>query len=142
MFEDDEWNAIIGKLMDLTRANKTAWHNSESQDLVSTVIGPVAYIVGSVDNDGRAPYFLAVVKVDSDANKELARLESTPVNTDEGYSPQEKIVDLHRLAFRMASGGPQLVASLLADMNALLPPTPAPDVWDTPNSRFNNETPF
>jgi hypothetical protein len=136
MFEDEEWDVLVDKLTELTRAQKVTWTQGESQDLVSTVISSIAYIIGSVDGDSRAPYFLAVVKMQPAPTKELARLESTPGN-DYDATPQQKLITLQRLAYRMAAGGPQLFAELLAEMEAILPSPPlAP--WEI----GRDETPF
>lgn len=137
MFEDEEWNAILAKLADLTRANKTIWTHNEHQGLLTTSVGANAYAIGSVDMDDREPYFFAVLRMDDGTAVELARLESTHVGVSNGWSPGERIVDLQHLAFRMAKGGPQLASELLADMEKLLPSQP-----QTPWPGASDETPF
>ena len=124
MFEDEEWVKIIYKLVALTKAEKIKWE-FEYDGSLNAMLDGTLYKVGSVDIDGRAPYYFSI----SDGNPpvELARVESGPGNEYE-TTPGEGVTELQRMAYRMASGGPQLAAKLLAQMEAILP-TPSKDSW-------------
>lgn len=142
MFEDDEWVALIKKLITLTRNQKISWALSES-DLLLSKIGDAAYTVSSVDGDGRAPYQFAVLTGAEDEYTEVARIESGPEDS-RIYTPAEAVSDLQRIAYRMARGGPQLAAKLLADLEAIEPTPPSTPAWKpaTISSEWGQDTPF
>jgi len=141
MFENDEWLAIIKKLIELTRAEAAKWSLGDVNVLRSEVEG-TEYEIGSVDNDGRAPYFLAIYTGEGFDREELARIESDP-GEFENYTPGEAVTDLQRIANRMARGGPQLASKLLADMEKILPSPKTNEPWNPPSSNAPwEETPF
>lgn len=128
MFDDAEWRKLIVRLTTLTSAQRLEWH--ESDGTVEAVVAGTKYVIGSVDNDDRQPFFLAVIATEPDPwaispqDREIARLESTPeVDRDWGseYAPPaaELIHDLRRLANRSAKGAPQLLSKLLDDLDAV-----------------------
>lgn len=114
MFEENEWKQLVSQLIKLTRAETVDWKNE--RDEVAAVIGDYRYAIGSVDNDGRIPYYLAVKE--SWGQKELDRLESQPINEEPFAQPSagEMLLELRHLAFRSAQGAPQLFSKLMADL--------------------------
>jgi len=132
MFEDAEWNQIIMKLTELTRAEKVTWEIGFDGELGANVKDTL-YEIGSVDGDGRAPYYFSIAQ--GTPARERARLE-TGDDREVSRSVQYSLSELQRLAFRMASGGPQLAKQLLSQMEEVLPTPPKDDVWAT------GETPF
>jgi len=136
MFDDDEWLELVRKLAALTEAEAVKWAIAANGNLSVSLRG-YQYEIGSVDNDGRQPYFLAVNQLVQDepwSETELARLEAQ--GNDRFSDAQKELVGLQRLAFRSAHGGPQLFAKLLSDMEEILPTPPKKDLWST------GETPF
>ena len=132
MFDDDEWSQIIYKLIDLTRAEKVTWE-IQFDGTLSSRVGSTTYGIGSVDEDGRAPYYFAVAQGEPAA--EVTRLE-TGDESEHQRSLDNAVGELQRVAFRMASGGPQLAKQLLSQMEEILPTPAQNEPWG------NSETPF
>lgn len=127
MFDEREWSQIVDRLIDLTRRQAASWKSVTSEDAtrewVETRAGDLEFMVGSVDNDDRPPYYLAVWDVES--LRYLARLESEPVPDANGWevalSPAQKILELRGLAYRSAQGSPQLLARILSRLDDIDP---------------------
>lgn len=119
MFDDAEWSQIIDRLLDLTQRNLIKWAFEES--VITAKVGQVEYVLGSVDKDGRQPFFLHIWRPDSETI--AARLESTPGPDDEvpwsGLSAAEKVSTLHAAAVRSASGAGELFDELMADLKRI-----------------------
>lgn len=119
MFEKEEWARLVGKLLALTRRNSLTWE--QDGGTITTSVGGVEYEIGSVDNDDRQPFYLAVVEsVDPWTRRELARLISEPLEewTASGEAaPGAQLIELRRLALRSAIGAPQLLGRLLGDLD-------------------------
>lgn len=123
MFDEREWFQIVSRLTELTRSEKLRWHFEEHQIVVAPV-GDIEYVLGSVDKDGRAPYYLGIW--DPQISEHIARLESEPVpqvgdwSVDPAeFSAAQLVPTLHTLANRSASGAPRKLNQLLADLQEL-----------------------
>lgn len=118
MFEENEWSQLVAKLASLTHAGRIEW--TEGDMIYKTSVGDILYVIGTVDNDGRPPYFVGVW--DSSESRYLARLESEPFPDAMGTPPQtaaEAIPALYALAARSAAGAPQLFNELIGALNDL-----------------------
>lgn len=121
MFDESEWTQLVETLTQLTRQGRLKWHEDGSN--VTTTVAGVTYVIGSVDNDGRQPYFLAVEEATDDpwaSTKELSRLESIPEDAEWEYGAPAggRLHYLRREAIRNALGAPQLLNRLLKDLEA------------------------
>jgi hypothetical protein len=125
VFEDSEWLALIDRLTQLTMKQVAKWEVTGIGD-VATTIARTEYLMFSVDSDGRQPYALVVRREERGTWRDLARLESGPLDDQrDDVHTSQALVDLYTLAYRMALGGPQLVQDLLAEMDSALWPGPA-----------------
>lgn len=122
MFEEEEWLALVQRLIELTRADKLAW--TRTHGVVSVAVDGTEYIVGSLDNDDRPPYFLRLWDLGGEG--EIARLDSEPVDEGDVWGevngPQNAaqwLPTLRSLAHRSASGGTARLKKLLAGLDAL-----------------------
>lgn len=125
MFEEAEWDQLVETLSRLTRANTLEWKEGFGE--IEARVGQMIYAIGSVDNDGRLPYYLDVRPAST--AEPLARLESQPLpEFDPGWitslTAAQKLPELRALAQRSALGAPQLFNRLIGDLNALGEETP------------------
>ncbi|MCP8999575.1 hypothetical protein NFC73_07490 [Pseudarthrobacter sp. RMG13] len=120
MFEDDEWLELVTELITATRAHNLKW--MEQDDRVIALLGDSSYEIGSIDDDGRIPYFLGVRIREDGVVTEIARLESEPVVEDRPWTAGEKLPELRNLAFRSAKGAPEIFGKLLADLKGTAEP--------------------
>lgn len=116
MFEQDEWMQLVTELIAATRSNALNW--IEVDDRVVAVVGESRYEIGSIDDDGRIPYFLGVAVNEDGRATEIARLESEPVSEERAWTAGEKLPELRNLALRSAKGAPEIFGKLLADLKA------------------------
>lgn len=123
MFENSEWSTLILRLIDLTKSEKLKWH-IEERDIVVTPVGDIEYVLGSVDSDGRAPFFFSIW--DPDEKVSIARLESQPVpepdehgNLSEDRLAGQSIPALLAMATRSATGAPKKLNQLMSDLDQL-----------------------
>jgi hypothetical protein len=118
VFEDSEWLALINRLTQLTTNQVAKWEIGGGGD-VTTTIAKTEYLMFSVDSDDRQPYALVVRREERGSWRDLARLESGPLDRHgDDVETSQALVDLYALAHRMALGGPQLVQELLAEMDS------------------------
>ncbi|UXN23928.1 hypothetical protein N8D74_10060 [Curtobacterium flaccumfaciens] len=123
MFDEREWSQIVDRLIRLTRQQSVAWKTVQTEDgsreWVETRAGDLEFLVGSVDEDRRPPFYLAVWDVE--ATRYLARVESEPwpddVGSDASLSAAQKLIELRALAYRSAQGSPQLLARIMENLN-------------------------
>lgn len=120
MFEEDEWMQLVTELITATRSNALKWTEQDAR--VVAVVGESSYEIGSIDDDGRIPYFLSVRLGEGGTPTEIARLESEPVNEEREWTAGERLVELRNLAYRSAKGAPQIFGKLLADLKATAEP--------------------
>lgn len=120
MFEEDEWMLLVAELATATRANTLKWTEQDAR--VVAIVGDNSYEIGSIDDDGRIPYFLSVRLGEGRAATELARLESEPLDDEREWTAGEKLHELRNLAYRSAKGAPQIFGKLLADLRAKAEP--------------------
>ncbi|MFL0564583.1 hypothetical protein ACH0CG_02415 [Microbacterium sp. 179-I 1D1 NHS] len=118
MFDDSQWAALIGEVMKLTEGEKLTWQADEQPLFIATV-GDIEYVLGSVDNDGRAPYFFGIF--DPTIRQYLAKLESQPVSSDSwgGQTPAQMVPGLYARVKRAATGADKLFSSLLTGLRNL-----------------------
>jgi hypothetical protein len=123
MFDSSEWSRLVETLLKRSRSELLEWSLDQDRGLLRARVGGTDYMIGSVDNDGRPPFFLAVG--DANARAELARLESDPSEDapwDTGVkSASQRLVELRNLAMRLAQGAPQLLNKLISDLDSLDP---------------------
>ncbi|WP_336633327.1 MULTISPECIES: hypothetical protein [unclassified Microbacterium] len=117
MFDESQWGALVGEIAKLTEAEKLTWR---AEDGVFTAsVGQVEYVLGSVDNDDRAPYFFGVW--DPSNSEYLAKLESQP--TENGglaaATPAQAVPALYARVKRSATGADRLFSSLLNGLKRL-----------------------
>jgi hypothetical protein len=109
--------------MALTREAQFPWKINDI-GLPVAVVNNVEYALGSVDNDGRPPYFFQLW--DEEKEELVARLESEPVPVEEAalwdvppLNGAQLIPELFELANRSASGAPEVFNRLLTDLDGL-----------------------
>jgi hypothetical protein len=126
VFNDDEWLAIVARLIRFTREGKLKWSMVEGQDDgLSVIVGRSEFYLGSVDRDGRAPYLLEVG--DPVQRETIDRLESEPIpdsppidwNGEPILTAAQMLPELYVEAFRVASGARQIYDQLLSDLDTL-----------------------
>lgn len=120
MFEESEWMQLVTELMSATRADSLKW--TEQGARVVAIVGQSSYEIGSIDDDGRIPYFLSVRLDENGTPTEIARLESEPIIEERSWTAGEKLVELRNLAYRSAKGAPQIFGKLLAELKATTEP--------------------
>ena len=114
MFEENEWLELVMALISATRANALVW--TEQDHSAVTTAGESSYEIGSVDADDRIPYFLSVRLSENGIVKEIARMESEPLDNEREWTAAERLVELRNLAFRSARGAPQIFGKLLTEL--------------------------
>lgn len=133
MFNETEWSELVGELIGLTLKDRISWENDyENPGSYDAKVNDFLYSVGSVDSDGRLPYFFAINKIlGTNENtgeptlQWLATLESIPPSNETSRIRDEiskSIVVLRDLAVRSAKGTPKLFESLLNDLKSLEDP--------------------
>ncbi|MFB4350515.1 hypothetical protein [Microbacterium sp. CR_7] len=118
MFDESQWEALVAEISRLTDAEKLHWAPEETVFVAK--VGPMEYVMGSVDNDQRAPYFLGIWNPES--REYVARLESQPrpdASQTERLTAAQFIPDLYKRVRRAATGTDRLFSSLLTDLKGL-----------------------
>jgi len=122
MFDENEWRQLVGKLMQISSTGKLEW--SLIDGVVSTTLGDFEYSIGSVDGDGRPPYFLRIWNQTS--WQEIGKLISEPIQDppwDDGErTAGQSLLELRHVATRLAYGAPQLLTRLLSELDSLKSP--------------------
>ena len=126
MFEEREWMQIVERLVRLTKEQVLTWKTvaAEGTEWVETRVDDLDYMVGSVDNDQRPPYYLSLWDVNS--RDYLARLESEPIQEDDewGQAPLtagNRLLELRTVAYRSAQGSPQLLSRIMNGFDRIDP---------------------
>ncbi|WP_285038107.1 hypothetical protein [Plantibacter sp. lyk4-40-MEA-4] len=125
MLNDEEWQTIVRRLVDLTKAQKLQWSvlqpEIEADPTYFAEVGAeTQYRVWADDDDGRLPYRFTISRR-SESSGAYHAVESflTDEFQDNDGSTSDWINDLYTLAARSASGSPQLVSTLLEELNLL-----------------------
>lgn len=131
MFTPEEWQALLRKLLQQTREGRVDW-NFDTDGVYDATVGRFSYTIGSSDDDGRAPYYLAVIRGTPIEGEELDRIESTePVLTLPTFGIPSQASNfamtnatvlvsvLRDAVVRHVEGGAELALSLLADLDEL-----------------------
>ncbi len=118
MFDESQWAELVKEISRLTDAEKLEWGREDSVFVAK--VGSVEYVVGSVDNDDRAPYFVGVWNPES--SDYVARLESQPLPDDDSTSKlttAHALPDLYARVKRSATGADRLFSNLLTELKGL-----------------------
>ena len=127
MFNYQEWDALTSKLISLTQSSLLNW-TFNGEDLVAESLG-FKYLIGSVDGDGRVPFFFSV-KGERDRGSpfangdfiEIDQIDSTNTHKADIWSDQllgDRVSFLRELALREAEGAPRIFSELLASLEGL-----------------------
>lgn len=122
MFDDSEWKILVTRVLSLTREGRFPWAKNDL-DLPVALVNDVEYATGSVDRDGRPPYFFQLW--DEKKGELIARLESEPIPADsvpwetDVLSAAQLLPELFELAARAASGAPAVFSRLVSDLDSL-----------------------
>ncbi|MFD1201001.1 hypothetical protein ACFSWE_05000 [Leucobacter albus] len=120
MFSSDEWDALIKRAIAQTEAEQLVWASEDT--IFSAAVGKYEFVVGSVDNDGRLPYFFGVWN--PAVEEYVDKIESRPTagmatDLESGLSASELIPRVVELARRSASGAVHVFSELLDGLDRL-----------------------
>ena len=123
MFDEVEWASLVTRLISLSKDQVLKWE-MPGNDAISLRVGAVEYEIGSVDRDGRAPFFLSVTSLND--GRLIGKLESSPVESNQwgsevALSAPQMIIELRTLALRVAQNAPQVLSKLISDLDDILP---------------------
>ena len=127
MFDNQEWITLVGRLSALTQEQKLAW--TMRNDVLVARAANFMYRIGSVDGDGRQPFFLAISRSlplpdseEAEVFSEIDRINSLNETQSDPWNSEtlgRSIVNLRDLALRDAQGAPQIFEELLDSLSSL-----------------------
>ena len=106
---------LIGKLTDLTRAEKVVWQDTADENAFLTSVGNSTVIVGRLRSDPAAPCFIRVL---DDAGKTVEEAFAPAVG-DTTLEDWDRLRTLHELARRSALKSDKVVSDLLSTLEAI-----------------------
>lgn len=119
MFEQEQWDELIAKLVALTKNKTLEWEQDpEQEDTVYLQVqsGPVEYGIFAVDGDDRPPYKFQIFLPSE--NRVLSSIESKPMEGSGPSSAQEWLPTLFSLARAEALGADRWFKRMIDDLDA------------------------
>jgi hypothetical protein len=127
MLTEDEWLEVARKLAKLSQSGQIAWSVLEQRGTHDATyrsrVGELTeYRVWARDADGRVPLRFAIMRAPSPGEEpqSVDAYETASFDLGDG-STSDWVYDVYVAAGRSATGSPQLVAKLLAELEAVNP---------------------
>lgn len=113
LLTNDEWQEIVERLDELTIAENVTWRKEENGFSVS--VGRTKYLLGSIDEDEVAPFFLGI---ETDG-REYDRYEQPPARTSGPDAVRGALSKLQRNVNRQHHRTPDRVRSFLEELGSV-----------------------
>jgi hypothetical protein len=112
---ESQIDRLVGKLTELTRADKVVWQETAAENTFLTNVGKSVVTVGRTRTDTAAPCFIRVL---DDTGKTIDEAFAPAVG-DSSLQDWERLRTLHELARRSALKSERVVSELLSSLEAI-----------------------